>query len=710
MRARSWIPIAFAALSLGAAPARVAIDFDAAREVTLETGCAGGPTDWEIVRSMADPRDGQLRSLDATADRCLLAPGAPFADGAISARIAPHVGLAGFALRYRDPAHYIDVSVHLLHGGALVREHRGAELVTLGASIFKPQAAGWHEVAAAAVGKHLSVFVDGERVLDLAKATPGEGRAGPLTGSGARADFDDVVVDPWPAGDDSLVVSPAVLPAAAVGVRYESRLSCRRVAPDDPNDPRERECECSIASGSLPPGLTVGPGCRLSGVPRRSGTSGFELLARLGGSTSVIVPERVIVSGTEWPRFPRAGPGATPADLAIVYLTDDIGPDLTSLDRLGYPDRSLFRLHRDHPSLRAALMSCPDHRRKEGGPGLAGSPEAAAIWRRLATAPEFAWLELGGHGDTHAPDGDENFDHHEFSTTETGCNIDHALTGRRDYAERHLRAAREAYRGLGLQDDLVTVMRFPGVADNPEALRAAARAGFSMIVGSRHLDEPGREWWVAYPGGGEILEIEGASLQRRFYPPADLERRVAAGGMDAGAIRTDPSFQASVAGALAFVDGVREGGGILGLSDHFWETFQESGGVPVRYLVVDEALRRLETERAGAIWYPSAHDLALWLDARRNAGLTWRQESDGVHVAITAPPSWKERGSRGIAAASLLVRLPPGYERLAGVTLREEGAPARALAATSYAREAGGVVVTFPLASSVELVIRPARP
>src|SRR5260221_720002 len=151
MRARRWLPFALAFASLGAAPAHVAIDFDAAREVALDAGCASGPMDWEIVRSMADPRDGHLRSREVPTDRCLLVPGAPFRDGAISARFAPRVGLSGFAVRYQDSAHYIDVSVHLLHGGALVREHRGAEVVTLGASTFAPQTAGWHEVAVAFV-------------------------------------------------------------------------------------------------------------------------------------------------------------------------------------------------------------------------------------------------------------------------------------------------------------------------------------------------------------------------------------------------------------------------------------------------------------------------------------------------------------------------------------------------------------------------------
>ncbi|HZE89294.1 MAG TPA: hypothetical protein VE404_07095, partial [Verrucomicrobiae bacterium] len=294
--------------------------------------------------------------------------------------------------------------------------------------------------------------------------------------------------------------------------------------------------------------------------------------------------------------------------------------------------------------------------------------------------------------------------------TESGCNIDHAITGRREYCERHMDSARRAYRDLGLADDLVTVMRFPGVADNPEALRAAVRAGFSMIVGSRHLEEPGREWWVTLPGEGEMLEIEGASLQRKFYPPADLERRVAAGGIGEEGVRSDPSFTAAVAAALAFVDGVRQGGGILGLSDHFWETFPESAGVPVRYLVMDEVLRRLEAERGGKIWYPSAHDLALWLDARRNATLAWRVERDGVHVAIDPPRSWRERRSRGLAAASLLVRVPPGYERVRDVTLREEGSAPRALPADAFFRDAAGVTVTFPLASRVELVIHPERP
>ena len=156
------------------------------------------------------------------------------------------------------------------------------------------------------------------------------------------------------------------------------------------------------------------------------------------------------------------------------------------------------------PLLRVTLMSCPANRYLGAGT-LDDSPEAAAVWRTLASDPEFSWLELGGHGYSHSPDGDANRDHHEFSITESGCNLDHAALGEREYFRKRFALARELYRKNGIPDERVAVMRFPGVEDSPEALRAAAEAGFVMIFGSRCLataqetaGEPSAGWGVCW--------------------------------------------------------------------------------------------------------------------------------------------------------------------------------------------------------------------
>ncbi len=376
---------------------------------------------------------------------------------------------------------------------------------------------------------------------------------------------------------------------------------------------------------------------------------------------------------------------------------------------LGHPERFLFRLHRDHPRLKITLAAAPANRYL-GESTLADHPVSVALWRSLALGSPFEWIELAGHGYTHSPEGDSNLDHHEFSTKNTGCNLDHTAMSDPAYCLRRLTLAREACRAAGISDDRLVVMRFPGSVDTPQALGAALEAGFIAVLGRRHGRDPGREWWIPAADAREILEIEDVLLLDAFARSRDLEAALAAGRMAPVAVTKSAEFRAAVARGRDLVDRIAAGGGILNLTDHWWDTFTEIGGAQPRYLLLDAVLRDIEERYVGRTWYPGARDLALWLDARRSATVSWREEPGGVHVEIEPPPHWGRLSLTGLGAASLVVSLPARWEGVGGVRIREGLEEWRSLDPSLYWMTPEGLAVTFPLRGRVHLHLtrRPA--
>jgi hypothetical protein len=389
--------------------------------------------------------------------------------------------------------------------------------------------------------------------------------------------------------------------------------------------------------------------------------------------------------------------------LAIIYSSDNIGPT-ASFALLGYPGRLLFRLHRDHPRLKMVLMSTPA-RRQANGRTLADSPEAAATWKALAMEPRFDWLELGGQGYSHAPPDDVNLDHHEFSTRQTGCNLDHARMGDLEYCRERFRLAREAYRAAGIPDERVSLIRFPGNEDSPAALQAADEAGFLAVLGGRHPFEADRDWWIPHPGGGEILEIENVNTLRLFTISAALEDGLRGGGIAPAEATTCPEFAAAVARGITLADEAAAGGGILNLADQWRETFSYVAGIVPRYLILDAVLRAIEDRYGPRVWYPRGRELALWLDARRHAKVSWRADTDGVQVEIEPPARWARLAPNGLQTASLVIHLPARFGPVREVTLQEEGGASRRLEASRWWRIDNGVAVLLPMRSRTRLRI-----
>ncbi|HZI93063.1 MAG TPA: putative Ig domain-containing protein [Patescibacteria group bacterium] len=664
-------------------------------------GCGGALDDWEAVRGLDDPRDGSIRSLGVATDSCLRIAGSSLRDGVVSARIVPEEGPAGFAVRYRGPGDYLEITVDLGAGVAVARQHSDGQRQSLGTTRFTPASPGPHAVMAVFAGTHVAVFVDGASVYYAGGTAENRGDVGLLAIHDTLAEFDDLDWSDLETPDSPLLdpVSPAPM---RVGGPIDLTLKCQTLRADQSS---ALSCSFEVERGSLPGGLELRRNGHIIGTPGGPGDYAAVVRVSLPDGRSAIRPLQLRVRAIRWPRFPFDARTRDERQLAVTYTPDDIGPAVT-LESLGWPDKLLFRLHKDHPALKVGLMACPANRYFAGQRLVAGSP-AAAVWRRLATDPAFGWVELGGHGYTHSPDGDANLDHHEFSVTETGCNVDHAKLSEEAYCRRHLGLAREAFRSIGIPDDKTIVMRFPGMADSPQALKAAAGAGFEAIFGSRHGDEAGREWWVPYPGG-EILEIENTNLSRCFSRSKSLEADLARGSLEPGHLRSDPRFLAEVQRGRDEVDQIVAQGGIMNLFDHWWETFAEFGGVSPRYLVLDAVLDDVELRYGSRVWYPRSRDLALWLQARRTASVRWQVEADGLHVLVEPPAGWAKRRLTGIEEASIVVGLPAGYTGVSAVRTKHDGRAWQDLDRLKWWVVPDGLALSFPLKDGVEMHIVPA--
>ncbi|HZI94165.1 MAG TPA: hypothetical protein VFE84_07960 [Patescibacteria group bacterium] len=430
------------------------------------------------------------------------------------------------------------------------------------------------------------------------------------------------------------------------------------------------------------------------------------LMAACGGQTPAPAP------GVAWHRYPVGVASRVEPAIAVIYSSDNIGPT-ASLARLGYPDRNLFRLHRDHPQLKVVLTSCPANR-YSGGRVLSDSPEATATWKTLALDPNFDWIDLAGLGYNHAPPGDSNLNHHEFSVTQSGCNIDHKTLGEATYCSRQMTLARDAYRTAGIPDDRVVMMRFPGMERSTQALAAAAAAGFIAVLdtpaGGEPRGEPGREWWTPLPGGGEILEIPNTNVLKLFAIAKELEDGLIAGRILPAQVTASPEFAAALKRGLARLREVEAGGGLVNLMDQWSDTFREVGGARPRYLLIDAALRDIESRYGPRAWYPTSRELTLWLDLLRNGRLTRQDEGGGTLVKVEPPAGWARLGLGGLDNASIRVSLAgAGASRavdLKDVLIKEGERDWRSLEPERWWRQADDAVVLFALRGPVQLRLK----
>ena len=405
--------------------------------------------------------------------------------------------------------------------------------------------------------------------------------------------------------------------------------------------------------------------------------------------------------GIAFPRFPFDLETRSEPSLAILYSTDNIGQN-TTLAQLGYPGRMIFRLHDDHPRLRQVMMSCPANR-YSGARTLADSPEASQTWRILATDPRFDWIELGGQGYTHSPDGDQNLHHHEFAADQTGCNLDHSRFASLEYCRQRFKLVRQAYGVAGIADELVTLMRFPGLAHTPAALQAAAEAGFLAILTAPAPDRPGQETWLPYPGG-EIAAIPDSRLLSLFARSDALEEALNSGRVSPSELTRNADYLGAVMQGVAYADLVASTGGILNLTDQWSATFARIGGAAPRYEILHAVLGVIDKRRGSSVWYPSGKELALWLVLKRSATVSRRLKGGKLILRIEPPEGWRRAGGE-LQNASLIVTLPQGWKATGRVRIRDESQAWRDLGAARRWVEPRGLALTLPIRGRTQVSI-----
>ncbi len=321
----------------------------------------------------------------------------------------------------------------------------------------------------------------------------------------------------------------------------------------------------------------------------------------------------------------------------------------TTLARLGYPDRLLFRLHRDMPRLRIVLIGSPANRYSSDR-DVVSCPEGAFTWKALGVDARFDWIEIGGEGYTHSPPGDTNLNHHEFATDQTGCNLDHARMAAPEYCRERLALARRTYDRLGIPQNRIVLIRFPGLKDSPAALSAASEAGFLAVLGNRHPGEAGRAQWLAHPGG-EILDLENTKLNELM-----------------------PSGEDGPGSAMDRIDRIVSDGGILNLRAEMQDLFREDGEPAPAYRFLEGLVQEMDRKYGPEVWYASGNDLATWMDLRRHARVEIETNNDLIEVRLAPPDAWVAAG-RTLDTAATAVRVPDGWRSVSGVFIGDGDAP-----------------------------------
>lgn len=317
------------------------------------------------------------------------------------------------------------------------------------------------------------------------------------------------------------------------------------------------------------------------------------------------------------PRFPHDVGERAVRDVAVFYSPDDIDAG-SSLETLGYPDGYLFMLHREHPLLKVTVQAVPANRYITNDSArfvvnvtcpdeFPSSVCGPRLWSMIMFNESFDWMELGGHGFYHSPPGDADLDHHEFNPEHDLRALDYG------YCIERFKLAREAYGEVGLDNDRLIVMRFPGDTYSDAALRAMKDSGFiAYFTSYRRGDEYACSYlYTNLSDGGRVLDIHGN---------VPLSRLV--------------GFNAE------FIDSCARNG-IINFFDHFWESYEPHGGMQPNYCKLNESLNYIESEYGRRVWWPLASELSLWIDFRERGTHNWTLNGSLLEVSSGVPGGWR---------------------------------------------------------------------
>lgn len=385
----------------------------------------------------------------------------------------------------------------------------------------------------------------------------------------------------------------------------------------------------------------------------------------------------------ELPRFQHNTEKRVIRRLAVLYSPDDISAS-TTLSELGYPNRFLFLLHQEHPQLKITMQTVPANRyiaepfrdvntiMEQSFQGIC----CRTLWRMIMDDPLLnTWMELGNHGYSHSPPNDSNLDHHEFSATQNGCNFNHNQANDLNYCKERFRLARAAYQQIGLDNNKIIVMRFPGFATTDAGLRALLDNGFIAFFGNGGC---GQEKWIPLSDGREILNIPSTSLSAFYNGQVDN----------------------------AYLDDCVRQGGLINFFDHWWDLFKtDENGTNHNYQIVSANLRYLEQTYSDQVWWPFGSELALWLQFKRNAIINWETTDDHLKISAVASswnPDWREINISYSITLLPQVRVRK-IEYSSGITWHE-------LNPSMYWQEGSNVYLNVPFTGNVTVDLSLSKP
>jgi hypothetical protein len=368
-----------------------------------------------------------------------------------------------------------------------------------------------------------------------------------------------------------------------------------------------------------------------------------------------------------FPRFPHDTQARTLRDVMVFYSPDDIFSNIT-WQTIGYPDNGFFMIHNAFPKLKVTMQAVPENRYLGEIPNrnIENDPVAGQIWRDLFDKPEFrSWLEFGNHGYFHSPEGDANLDHHEFDGSVNAEAHDSA------FCYRTFARARHSYAAVGLDNDRISVMRFPGYKNTPMALQALADNGFLAYF---DFIRSGQERYVDLGKGKELLAIPTIHLFD-LCDTLELGKGILNGEIDSANLKDSQAYQAALSGALLITDYLVLGGGVINLFDHWWEhSFHQLNGIRYRFELFKDILAGLDRKHGKRVWWGFGSELARWSHLKRNTPVTVERDELGLTVSFGQPAAWKSAWALD-AGYTLTRNGAPDFPEPAaiGYTLESEG-------------------------------------
>lgn len=337
-----------------------------------------------------------------------------------------------------------------------------------------------------------------------------------------------------------------------------------------------------------------------------------------------------------FPRFPHDTVLHISRKVAILYTPDDINSDIT-WKSIGYPNSGFFMLHQRIPEIKYTTQIVSENRYLGDNNqkiNITNDPEASKIWYALQHYTEFSsWNEFGNHGYNHSPKGDSILSHHEFSAKWNPSSSNY------DWCFNTFQKARNSYEQIGLNNDKIIVMRFPGYKHTKQALEALVDQDFIAFFDNENTN--GFESWVKLANDKQILKIPDV----HFIEIADDPKLIQ--GLDQKQIsperlRSNESYRKALKKMVAEFDRRASQGGIVNIFDHWWESSAwTKNGTPYRMEMLTDAIHAIMNKYQHQIWWPFGSELAKYLHLSHKMKVQQTTANNTIQLKFSHIGRWK---------------------------------------------------------------------